>query len=379
WMLAAWVAMALATLSKGLIGLVFPVLTLIAYSIVERDLRPWKRLHIAAGLVLFLAIVAPWFVAVSIANPEFPRFFFVHEHFERFLTHEHHRVQPFWYFAPVLLFGLIPWSTVMVHGWIAGWRRPGAGGLHAGRFLALWSLLIFLFFSASGSKLPSYILPVIPALAVLSGDALARMPGRILRWHLLVVVVAGLVGLLLLYRGIPAVQDASDEMVMRYAAWLMLAVIVCTAAAALAWRIARDRPAAGALVLGAGALFLSATGLLGYQALGRSSSAHYIAEEIGKELKPGAPFYSVGMYDQTLPFYLKRTVTLVDYSDEFEFGLAQEPGRRIDTMEQFEKRWRADPVAYAVMKEETWRQLAAAGLPMRVLARDTWRVVVAKP
>jgi 4-amino-4-deoxy-L-arabinose transferase-like glycosyltransferase len=379
WMLAAWAAMALATLSKGLIGLAFPVMTLVAYSAVERDLRPWRRLHIVPGLVVFLAIAAPWFVAVSLANPEFPRFFFVHEHFERFLTTEHRRVQPFWYFAPILVAGLIPWSTIAVHGWVEGWKRPGPGALHAGRFLALWAIVIFAFFSASGSKLPSYILPVIPALAVLAGDALARMSGRTLRRHLVVVVAAGLAGLPWLYAAMPTLEDASAVMLTRYANWLMLAIAVCAAATALGWWRARERPVQGALALGAGALFLATTGLLGHEALGRSSSAHYIAGEIGKELKPGAPFYSVGMYDQTLPFYLKRTVTLVDYGDEFEFGLAQEPGRRIDTMEQFEQRWRADPVAYAVMKEETHRQLAAGGLPMRVLARDTWRVVVAKP
>ncbi|HZR69107.1 MAG TPA: glycosyltransferase family 39 protein [Burkholderiales bacterium] len=383
WMLAAWAAMALATLSKGLIGLAFPVLTLVAYSIVERDPRPWRRLHIVPGLALFLAIAAPWFVAVSIANPEFPRFFFVHEHFERFLTTEHHRVQPFWYFAPILLGGLIPWSTIALQGWVEAWRRSVPSlprdSIRAARFLALWAAVIFVFFSASGSKLPSYILPVIPALAVLAGDALARMPGRVLRWHLGAVVLAGLVGLPWLYGAMPTVQDASALMLVRYANWLMLAIAVCGAAAALAWWRAGERPVQGALALGAGALFLSVTGLLGHEALGRSNSAHYIAGEIGKELLPGAPFYSVGMYDQTLPFYLKRTVTLVDYSDEFEFGLAQEPGRRIDTIAEFEKRWRGDPMAYAVMSDETYRRLQGDRLPMRVLARDVRRVIVAKP
>jgi 4-amino-4-deoxy-L-arabinose transferase-like glycosyltransferase len=379
WMLAAWAAMALATLSKGLIGLAFPVLTLLVYSAVERDLRPWKRLHLGAGLVLFLAIAAPWFVAVSLANPEFPRFFFVHEHFERFLTTEHHRVQPAWYFAPILLAGLLPWSGIALQAWIQGWRRAGTGSIHAGRFLALWAAVIFVFFSASESKLPSYILPVLPALAVLAGDALARMPGRTLRRHLALVVVAGVAGLPWLYGALPTGQDASAAMLARYAGWLMLAVAVCAGAAALGWWRARERPVQGALALGAGALFLSATGLLGHEALGRSNSAHYIAGEIRKELRPGAPFYSVGMYDQTLPFYLKRTVTLVDYADEFEFGLAQEPRRRIDTIVEFEKRWREDPMAYAVMSEDLWRRLEADRLPMRVIARDVRRVVVAKP
>jgi 4-amino-4-deoxy-L-arabinose transferase-like glycosyltransferase len=386
WMLAAWAAMALATLSKGLIGLAFPVLALLAYSAVQRDLQPWKRLHIVAGFPLFLAIAAPWFVAVSLANPEFPRFFFVHEHFERFLTTEHHRVQPAWYFAPILLAALLPWSAIAVHAWIEGWRRPalssskgpGAGTIHAGRFLALWAAVIFAFFSASGSKLPSYILPVIPALAILAGDALARMSGAALRRHLVVVIIAGLVGLPWLYRALPVGDGASAAMLARYARWLMLAVAVCAAAAAHAWWRARERPVQGALALAAGALFLSATALLGHEALGRSNSAHYIAEEIRGELKPEAPFYSVGMYDQTLPFYLRRTVTLVDYADEFEFGLAQEPQRRISTIEEFEKRWREDPMAYAVMSEDTRRRLEADGLPMRLLARDVSRVIVAK-
>jgi hypothetical protein len=69
----------------------------------------------------------------------------------------------------------------------------------------------------------------------------------------------------------------------------------------------------------------------------------------------------------------------VDYTDEFEFGLAQEPQRAIATIEDFKKRWREDPMAYAVMTEQTHRLLQAEGLPMRVLARDTRRTIVAKP
>jgi len=383
WMLAVWAALALAMLSKGLIALVLPFATLAAYSLVQRDLAPWRRLHLAPGVPLFLAIAVPWFVAVSLANPEFPRFFFIHEHFERFLTTEAHRVQPFWYFAPILAGALLPWTTITVQGWLEAWRPSTSSGqvgaLHAGRFLALWIAIVFAFFSVSQSKLPSYILPVIPALAMLAGDALARMPARTLRRHLAVVVIAGLAGLPWLYQALPVEVDADAEMLARYAGWLVLAVAVCTGAAALAWWRSRERPLAGALVLGAGALFLSATGLLGHEALGRSNSAHYIADQIRHALKPDAPFYSVGMYDQTLPFYLKRTVTLVDYSDEFEFGLTQEPQRRINTIEEFEKRWRGDPMAYAVMREETWRRLRADGLPMRELARDTRRVIVAKP
>ena len=91
WMLAAWAALALAVLSKGLIGMVLPGAALVLYILIERDWRLLGRLRLAAGIALLLALTLPWFIAVSRANPEFFHFFFIHEHFERFLTKQHGR------------------------------------------------------------------------------------------------------------------------------------------------------------------------------------------------------------------------------------------------------------------------------------------------
>ncbi len=91
WMWVAWAALAGATLSKGLIGVVLPGGALVVYTALTRDFALWRRLHLASGLALYLALTAPWFVAVARANDEFLRFFFVHEHFERFLTTGHER------------------------------------------------------------------------------------------------------------------------------------------------------------------------------------------------------------------------------------------------------------------------------------------------
>jgi 4-amino-4-deoxy-L-arabinose transferase-like glycosyltransferase len=109
-MLVVWAAMALAVLSKGLIGVVLPGAVLAIYVLIERDWRLPARLHPGKGLALFLLITAPWFVAVSLANDEFARFFFIHEHFARFLTKVHHRLGAWWYFVPILLFGAMPWT-----------------------------------------------------------------------------------------------------------------------------------------------------------------------------------------------------------------------------------------------------------------------------
>ena len=86
-------------LSKGLIGLVLPAGAVALYVLLEGDWRRLARLHILSGGALFLCIAAPWFVAVSLANPEFARFFFLHEHFERFLTREHDRYEPSYNFV----------------------------------------------------------------------------------------------------------------------------------------------------------------------------------------------------------------------------------------------------------------------------------------
>ena len=381
WMLVAWGAMALAVLSKGLEGLVLPGLTLLVYCAVQRDFTAFKRRHFAAGLALFFLIAAPWFIAVSIVNPEFPGFFFVHEHFERFLTKAHGRYQPDWYFIPIFAVGMLPWTTMALHGALSGWRAPAHPAFNARRFLALWAGVIFVFFSLSSSKLPSYILPIFPAVALLAGDWLYQRPARALRWHIAVLVLVATVALALLPRLAHFAEGGTpDDMILRYARWLLVAAAIFGAGTLLAlWLNARGRSLTALVALGVAALFAGETTLQGHEALGISNSAYYIAKQIKPRLEPGLPFYSVGMYEQTLPFYIERTVTLVDYKDEFAFGLKQEPRLAVPTMAEFEARWASEPGALAVFSREGFKQMEKQGLPMQVLAEDTRRVIVRRP
>src|SRR6185369_5533685 len=101
---------ALAVLSKGLIGIVFPAGIAGLYLLLSRRFGVLRRLPLWTGSPLFLAVAAPWFVAVGVKNPEFFRFFFIHEHLERFTTTVHHRYEPFWWYLPVFLLLLLPWS-----------------------------------------------------------------------------------------------------------------------------------------------------------------------------------------------------------------------------------------------------------------------------
>src|SRR6266850_7475266 len=191
WMLAAWTAMALAVLSKGLVGIVFPAAAIFFYCVMRRDLSILRRLEWLRGALIFLALAAPWFVLVSLANPEFARFFFIHEHFQRFLTQSHRRVEPAWYFLPVLAVGFLPWVFALPSAIAEAWRsEAGARGPQPLRLLLAYSAFIVVFFSASGSKLPAYILPAFPPLALVLGGYLAQArPRRLALWAALTIPI----------------------------------------------------------------------------------------------------------------------------------------------------------------------------------------------
>src|SRR5262249_29443466 len=103
-------------------------------------------------------------------NPDFPQFFFVHEHFQRFLTTVHNRIEPWWFFLPLLLLGVLPWLPALIPACGRAWRDPGATPRFKPlRFLLIFSVVTLLFFSASESKLAPYIQPMFPPLAAIVG------------------------------------------------------------------------------------------------------------------------------------------------------------------------------------------------------------------
>src|SRR6202140_3767391 len=170
WMLSAWGAAALAVLTKGIVVGVLAGAALILYTLSARDTRTWRRLHPGAGLALFTAVAAPWFVVVSLRNPSFPGFFFVHEHFTRFLTTVHQRAEPWWYFLPLLLLGVLPWIAPLAGACHRGWAGDtGNPQFKPLKFLLIFAAVTLVFFSASGSKLAPYILPMLPVLAAVTG------------------------------------------------------------------------------------------------------------------------------------------------------------------------------------------------------------------
>jgi 4-amino-4-deoxy-L-arabinose transferase-like glycosyltransferase len=393
WMWIAWAAMAAATLSKGLIGVVIPGGSLVFYSIATRDFAIWRRLHLATGILLYLVLAAPWFVAVSRANDEFFQFFFIHEHFQRYLTQEHRRVEAWWYFVPLLIVGMIPWLPVLGWGLVRTWREgtPAANGFSWHRFALVWSAFVFLFFSVSGSKLPSYILPMFPVLALVAGWLLSRMEARTLERLTWPMAVAAGVGFVLVVAGYAPLarrlvsEEATLNPVLAFQPWLAAALGTAALGSACALfllrRPAARRRVAAVLAIGLSTLAAVQVGIVGYDEFRTIRSSRDIlrtAVAANGPFDPAVPFYHLHMYDQTVPYYLGRTTTFVEYRDEFALGQDAEPGKAYAYQPDWIPVWEALAQGYAMMPAKDFDLLSAAGLPMRVLARDSRRVVVSR-
>ncbi len=378
WMLAAWAAMAGAVLTKGLVGVLIPGATLLLYCAWARTLAPMRRMHWLAGLAVFIALAAPWFVVVSLRNPGFADFFFVHEHFQRYLTNQARRPGAVWYFVPLLLAGFLPWTTMLPSLARFGAAREPQRTFQPRRFLLVYAAFVFVFFSASRSKLPSYILPMFPALALLAGAWLAKADPRRLRIHLLAPAVAGIAVMAvapLLARF--ATHDTPPEVLEAMAPGFAAAGALVLGAATLAYRsFGQARALAGVVVLAAGTVLATLAALDGHDEHASIKSSRDVGAVLRPLLSADASVFSVAMYDQTLPFYLDRNVTLVAWTDEFAFGQSRDPGRWIPTVAEFAQRWQALDDGAAMMKPETWSSLSASGLPMHVVFRDARRVVV---
>jgi 4-amino-4-deoxy-L-arabinose transferase-like glycosyltransferase len=383
WMLFGWACLALAILSKGLIGGALPGAALFLYVLLNRDWAVLKKLHIINGTLLLLAICAPWFIWVSLRNPEFAHYFFIHEHFERFLTKVHARYKPWYYFIPILLAGMLPWTGLMLDALLRAWRRQSASGFQVQRFLFIWCVFVYVFFSLSSSKLPSYILPVFPALGLLIAHRVVNMSPRTLAWHAVPFFLLGVVGAVL---APGAVRFADTEVPLplyqAYVPWLIASgVFLALGSAACFWFAWRGRVVAASIMFAIGGLLAGQCIVSGHNSLSPSNSAYHLVKKFKPVVDaagPNVPVYSYMMYEQTIPFYLKRTVTLVRYRDEMGFGIDQEPHKAIKTDAEFIARWKADRAAFAIVREESLSFFNTHQLPYEIIARDTRRIILKK-
>ena len=388
WMIAAWAGAALAFLSKGLIGIVLPGAIFVLYLLVSRQWRLLSRIEWVWGPLAFVLIALPWPLLVQSKNPEWAHFFFIYEHFERFSNVEHGRGGELYYFVPLLIVGLLPWTPAV----LGFFRRDARAAitetyakaqLNVPLFLTIWCAFLFVFFSVSRSKLPSYLLPTVPAFAMLLAPTMLRLSdvrfGRLLGAISLVPV-----GLLVA----AAINDRFEsdaytpEMVNQYAAYFVLSAALYASAILAAWWLNRKARRIDALIVAATLATAAASALVvGYGTLSPSTSSQQLVVDFlaaEPQYRNADEFFSIGMYEQTFPAYLKRTVTLVDYLDEMGLGAAMEPQKVIFNFADFAEQWETSDRAYAITDFDQLSRMDFAGLDYRVVAADLRRVIIAR-
>jgi 4-amino-4-deoxy-L-arabinose transferase-like glycosyltransferase len=333
WLFDLYFFGAAATLAKGPVAPFLALCIITCFVALRREWTLLRRTIWWPGVLLYLVMVLPWYIAVQKRNPTFYRTFFLEHNLERFATNRYQHHQPIWYYVAVLIVGLMPWSILAFRALvdaiqvsIAEWKARNKPQRYLGHhragdafpeFLVLWTVLPILFFSFAGSKLPGYILPSIPPLTILTGDYLFRirrigMPKWMLWSH------ASLCALLVFVLTL-APQHMVYETLVPPRGWLITA---CVAAAviggAVVW-IVRRFGIRHILNITLVPVLASMVFLLGFH--GKDLDVNYSARPLAAELAKQAPGVSILAtqsvrrdMDYGLTFY--RNQPIVHYDTE---------------------------------------------------------------
>jgi 4-amino-4-deoxy-L-arabinose transferase-like glycosyltransferase len=388
WMVAAWAGAALGFLSKGLIAIVLPGAIFVIYLLITRQWCLLKKMQWLWGPIAFVAIALPWPVLVQLRNPEWANFFFIYEHFSRFSNNEHNRLGSVLYFVPVVIVGLSPWTPALLallrqDARNAVRRTYASATINVPLLLAIWCVFMFVFFSISKSKLPSYLLPITPAAAMLLAPVLVHAAKRSFNQLLLCIAAIPLALFGLVAFRSQFVDDAyTTGMVNHFAVYAGAGGVVFALAVALAYRLNQRGRRIDAIVVAAVlATVGGSVAASGYEALSASTSSQQLVKDF-LALEPGHSkadaFYSIGIYEQTVPPYLGRTVALVDYLDEQGLGAWFEPEKVRFNFTDFAIEWAGSNRAYAITDFEKLPRMDFAGLEYRIVAVDLRRVIIAR-
>ncbi len=313
---------ALAVLAKGLIGIVLPGGVIICFILITRRWRLLREMRLVTGIMLFLLVSAPWFIIVSIRNPEFARFFFIHEHFERFLTKVHGRYQPPWYYIPILIGAMLPWSFFIPTAIARTWQERKQTGADNRLFLFLWAVVIVVFFSISDSKLIPYILPVYPAVALLLGVTFSAAFDRGFPSLKISALLLSAVTIVLGAGCIAYPNLASDPKITAGGGIIMGGLLFSLGLIALL-NTTRSRtvPLFAGLAIMALLVGIFAPPTI-YARMAKDRSARELALLVKEKADKNA-IVAVFDYEQGLPFYARRRVVVVGGRNELEFGSRQ--------------------------------------------------------
>ncbi|NOS89607.1 MAG: glycosyltransferase family 39 protein [Methylococcaceae bacterium] len=329
WYLLAALAAGVATVIKGPVGFIIPTLVIAVFNALEGRFAVMKQAFALRNVAIFLAIVLPWFIGLSIERPDFPYYGIMRESIARFTTTEFRRTAPFYFYAPIIMGTFFAWSLLLPASVLAAIKNRSRWS-RTDRLLVVWAIVVVIFFSISKSKLPGYILSGVLALGILTARvfalALANHAGRaaqLLRRSTIPLLVLSVLaaGVLFWLAADPAwlksklsdkhaVFDLFVPSIMPMA-WSFAAVAVLSGAAL--WT--RNTRVVFAAFMSFPVLLISVNfDLLSVYAHTRSSRA--LAEHIRPLINEASELACLECLPNGLPFYLQRYVTVITRDGE---------------------------------------------------------------
>lgn len=356
-----FIAMGLAVLAKGLIGAVLPGLIILLWSGIMRDWRSMLLAFKPWGIALFFLVAAPWHIMVSLKNPEFPYFYFIHEHFLRYTTSVHGRKKFPGFFVPIFLLGWYPWVVFVPHVIKKTFltlktRLKAESDL---LFFTTWAGAVFLFFSISSSQLIPYIHPVFAPFALIMGRFLSQLSQekntlsleKALKGLITFSWVLAILIPIVLYH-----FDLPLPLILKViVGFVMLAFIAGPLAIYLCYHTRSFKGAFVSLLvfaIGLNSLLTQAWPYL------EDRSVKPIATYLLSNRKASEQVVCFNRYYQDLPPYLGEIVTVVNWQGELEFGMKQEDTSSWMIDENtFWKRWTNQKKMYMVTRKVIFEQM----------------------
>jgi 4-amino-4-deoxy-L-arabinose transferase-like glycosyltransferase len=394
WWGVCYFAMGVAVLTKGPVGAVLPLITAAIFLWSEGQWRgAIRRFHLIAGLMITAAVSLPWFIAITIREPDFFDFYFVGEHLRRFLEPRYSHGEPIYYYFPVIAGGFLPWSLAMPFiPWRSLDRNP------ARRFCLTAVATVLVLFSLASAKLIPYILPAFPFAAVAAADGLtafgkgdarvstntrfgldgstARLadPRRLVSMTIL-LMLAGLAVL--------AVAFDADRFKNPYPGLLRpvlyvsaATVIVCAIACSVAfWK--RSFEAGLALLIGGAAATLI---IIGYGRIMIEPTRSYAALARSLErLAPDARLICYPRYIESLPFYCRKRVILVGAKTELTYGAKHSPDASeffFTRQEDLLRLWKEPAASVFVIDRDVFQHIRGLLGDYKVIASDSKKLAL---
>jgi 4-amino-4-deoxy-L-arabinose transferase-like glycosyltransferase len=373
--LLLWTSAALGLLTKGLLVLAVPGLAVFIYCGIRKSFTFFKNLNYWWGPALFLAIACPWFILVCKRNPDFFHFFFIYEHFERFLSKGHEREGPFWYFVPILLVGFFP--TIFLFFRKKWYAQQDQQTKDTNLFLIVWSATFFIFFSISKSKLPPYILPIFPSIAILLAQIIMQMKDRavtFLRIGYSVFIALGL-GAAFYYCDY-STKYKSIAVFQKFSVQLTYACVFFVILLLIEKFLIRNKDyvfRVGYLCF-ACLIFLQSV-FWAHATFSPTNSGYNLAQKVKPYLVNDIPLYSVTEYLQSAPFYLEHTMILVSTRGELGFGIDHTPNRKyIENLNDFIAEWNLLSTGIGISSRNTFETILKDKIKHVVIFEDERRV-----